>query len=85
MDDAPNPQAALQDRIGYRFTNQHLLEGALTHPSAGIVKAAADLGAGYERLEFLGDRVLGLVIAELLLERFPEEVTSKMTLVHVGI
>jgi len=73
MNAAPNPKAALQDRIEYRFSNQHFLEGALTHPSAGLVKAAVELGAGYERLEFLGDRVLGLVIAELLIERFPSD------------
>ena len=66
---------ALQDRIGHRFRNRALLESALTHPSAktaAAVAAAAD-GAGYERLEFLGDRVLGLAVAELLTERFPTE------------
>ena len=66
MDDGLDPSALLQERIGYRFANQHLLAGALTHPSAGVIKAAVKLGAGYERLEFLGDRVLGLVMAEAL-------------------
>lgn len=73
MVNAPNPSAALQDRIGYQFADKRLLEGALTHPSAGSVDAVAALGAGYERLEFLGDRVLGLIVAELLLERFPKD------------
>jgi ribonuclease-3 len=73
MGDIANLSEDLQTRIGYRFNNLHLLDGALTHPSSGIAKGAAKLGAGYERLEFLGDRVLGLVIAELLLERFPAD------------
>lgn len=61
--------AALMDRLGHRFRDRHLLEEALTHPSS--------LGRGrldtYERLEFLGDRVLGLALAELLMTRFPSE------------
>ncbi len=68
------PSVALQDRIGYTFQSPRLLLGALTHPSAPeATRAIAAAGAGYERLEFLGDRVLGLVIAELLLERFQAE------------
>lgn len=59
---------SLEDRIGYQFRNRRLLELALTHRSAG---SASD--GSYERLEFLGDRVLGLVIADLLLKRFPGE------------
>lgn len=70
MQDAPSVGADLQERIGYKFANPYLLTGALTHPSSGIDKVAAKHGAGYERLEFLGDRVLGLVIAELLCEQF---------------
>ena len=54
---------ALQDRLGHRFAEQELLRQALTHPSAE--------GASYQRLEFLGDRVLALVIAGWLLESFP--------------
>ena len=56
----------LENRIGHTFTDKTLLKTALTHSSTG-----AD--ANYERLEFLGDRVLGLVIAELLYARFPNE------------
>jgi len=71
-----NPAAArkaLQARIGYVFNEPRLLTGALTHPSAPDAGGAAWRGYGYERLEFLGDRVLGLVIAELLLSEFTEE------------
>jgi ribonuclease-3 len=63
--------AQLQERLGYRFANGALLERALTHPS---VSADRDhRGGDYERLEFLGDRVLGLVVAEMLFVKFPQE------------
>lgn len=52
------------ERIGYEFSNTDNLLRALTHSSAGK--------GNYERLEFLGDRVLGLVIAQLLFAEFPE-------------
>ncbi|MFV3073269.1 ribonuclease III [Niveispirillum fermenti] len=63
---------ALQDILGHRFADQARLVEALTHPSVGGVNRRA-VGKGYERLEFLGDRVLGLIVAEWLLERFPKE------------
>jgi ribonuclease-3 len=53
--------AELESRLGYSFTDRALLERALTHASVG--NGVED----YERLEFLGDRVLALVIAETLL------------------
>lgn len=56
--------------LGHRFAKPELLAEALTHRSA----ARAELHQfGYERLEFLGDRVLGLVIADQLLKSFPDE------------
>jgi ribonuclease III len=61
----------LQERLGYRFTDKALLERALTHPSVSADREHR--GGDYERLEFLGDRVLGLVVAELLFQRFPHE------------
>ncbi len=61
----------LQDRLGHRFADQALLVRALTHPS--VSADPSHRGGDYERLEFLGDRVLGLVVAEMLFERFPEE------------
>jgi ribonuclease-3 len=61
----------LLDALGHRARNPSLFLEALTHPSAkGLPDASRD---SYERLEFLGDRVLGLVIADLLLSAFPEE------------
>ncbi len=62
---------ALSEVLGHRFARRDLLIEALTHKSA-----AGDGNAnrfGYERLEFLGDRVLGLIIADILLKRFPDE------------
>ena len=57
---------ALEERIGYEFGNRDLLITALTHSSA-----VNDAMASYQRLEFLGDRVLALVISEMLIEAFP--------------
>ena len=55
-------------RIGYQFSDLGLLESALTHASTdGEVKMS------YERLEFLGDRVLGLVISDLLIRTYDDE------------
>lgn len=60
------PSEQLETRIGHVFKDKTLLKTALTHSSVGAEY-------NYERLEFLGDRVLGLVVAELLYERFPAE------------
>ncbi|MCB1721191.1 MAG: ribonuclease III [Rhodospirillales bacterium] len=60
------PITELEARIAHRFQDSALIRVALTHSSAAA-------GYNYERLEFLGDRVLGLVIAELLYTRFPKE------------
>lgn len=60
----------LQDRIGYQFRDLGLLEHALTHRS----RAHEDASGGVidnESLEFLGDAVLGFVIADMLFQRFP--------------
>jgi ribonuclease-3 len=57
--------AVFQDRLGYHFQDTSRLEIALTHASTG--------DENYERMEFLGDRVLGLVIADILYKTFPTE------------
>lgn len=59
--------AAIEERTGHAFQDLELLSRALTHASARD-KAGFD----YQRLEFLGDRVLGLVVAEMLFEAFPD-------------
>jgi len=59
----------LEQLLGYRFHDRTLLIQSLTHPSFEHERA----GAGdYQRLEFLGDAVLGMVLAETLYQRFPE-------------
>ncbi|HYL60484.1 MAG TPA: ribonuclease III [Candidatus Acidoferrales bacterium] len=59
-------EVKLARSLGYRFARPELLETALTHPSAAV---GSDVH--YERLEFLGDAVLDLAIADLLMRKFP--------------
>ena len=59
----------LEAQLGYRFSDPGLLERALTHASA--LSPAKRIANSYQRLEFLGDRVLGLVVADLLYRRLP--------------
>ena len=59
-------RALLQNTINYSFGDEALLRTALTHASRSD-------NTTYERLEFLGDRVLGLVVAEILYAKFPKE------------
>jgi len=60
----------LEERLGYSFASRELLEQALTHRSFGHENPDRG-GKDYERLEFLGDAVLDLVIGHVLFERFP--------------
>jgi ribonuclease III len=62
---------AFEAALGYRFKDRSLIERALTHSSARAGKSNnRNATADNERLEFLGDRVLGLAVAELLTETF---------------
>ena len=63
---------SLEDRIGRRFKDRSLLELALTHAGA-----AGGLESN-ERLEFLGDRVLGLIVAKMVYTRFPDETEASL-------
>lgn len=65
----PRKYKDLEKAIAHRFKDQKLLEMALTHAS---MRSGKGKRTDNERLEFIGDRVLGLVIAELLSERYPE-------------
>jgi ribonuclease III len=58
----------LSERLGYAFTDHAVLELALKHASA---RPGLNANEDNERLEFLGDRVLGLAVAELLIQSFP--------------
>ncbi len=64
--------AALQERIGHFFAEPVLLLRALTHVSALPAAQAQRRVDSYQRLEFLGDRVLGLAVCEMLFHQFPE-------------
>lgn len=69
--------AALERRLGHAFADPLLLETALRHRS---VAAGPDRAkASNERLEFLGDRVLGLILAHALVDRFPEAPEGTLT------
>lgn len=63
--------AALEERLGYTFKNRGLLREAMTHGSAN--DGARAPRRSYDRLEFLGDRVLGLIVAERLLAEHSHE------------
>lgn len=65
MSGQKNEIAKLEARIGHRFDDQALLQRAITHSSA--VAPINRTQSSYQRLEFLGDRVLGLVVADRLL------------------
>jgi ribonuclease-3 len=67
----PDAAKAIEPRLGYRFADRSLLTEALTHSSA--IAAARHRRRTSERLEFLGDRVVGLAVAELLFRRYPHE------------
>ena len=63
-----------QDAIGYKFNSADLLHSALTHASGANNRLTSN-----ERLEFLGDAILGSVICELLYHRFPQYLEGDLT------
>jgi ribonuclease-3 len=69
--------AALQQRLGYQFRDENLLRLALTHPSVAH-ESGQDL-ENNQRLEFLGDAVLGLVMTQRLYDQFPESDEGSLT------
>jgi ribonuclease III len=83
MAGAPASLALLEEALGHTFDKSELLLEALTHPSA--VRRRGISRRGYERLEFLGDRVLGLIVAELLWRRFPTEAEGELTRRHTHL
>jgi len=62
--------AAIEQRIGHVFNDPSLLATAFTHVSA--LKAARSRTDSYQRLEFLGDHVLGLIVSDMLYRTFPK-------------
>lgn len=67
---------AVEKIVGHTFSDRELLEHALTHPSA---VEGRSVSASYERLEFLGDSILGAIIATEVFERFPTMDEGELT------
>ncbi len=80
------PTTKFQEALGHKFADPALLREALTHASANMPFRGQGgiplVSANYERLEFLGDRVLGLVVADILLERYPREAEGALAKRH---
>ena len=72
--EGPVDLAGCQDRIGYMFRDESLLQGALTHASGAAHRLASN-----ERLEFLGDAILGFIVCERLYRLFPESLEGDLT------
>lgn len=100
MTEASHDLAGLAARLGHRFARPDLLADAVTHPSVGGLArpvrggragakgagtATRPAGTAYERLEFLGDRVLGLAIATWLLQRHPDEAEGDLARRHAAL
>lgn len=80
---APSPAELLdgcQAVLQYRFQNVELLKSALTHASGANSRLASN-----ERLEFLGDAVLGLVVCERLFEKFTSFLEGEMTRIKSSV
>ena len=68
----------LQKRLGYSFKDEALLRLALTHPSVVNMK-------NNQRLEFLGDSILGAIVAGIIYEQFPEEKEGELARRHAAL
>lgn len=75
-----NKFQGLEEKFGYTFQNPKYLEQALTHSSE-----TPDIHRNYERLEFLGDRILGVTIADVLCRTFPDEPEGSLAQRFVGL
>lgn len=71
------PLSTLEEKLGYQFREQKLLNQALTHRSYGA--------NNYERLEFLGDAILNFVVADALYEQFPGAQEGQLSRLRAGL
>ena len=83
------PQSAAAERIehiericNHTFANRELITAAITHPSA---VEHLPVSASYERLEFLGDSILGAIVATDLFERFRDMDEGKLTRLKISL
>jgi len=79
---SPDPSSECESRIGYRFSDRRLLALALTHRSFANEQRDVEHN---ERLEFLGDAVLGLVTADWLFGRYPERTEGELALAKAAL
>ena len=79
-----NTLKQFQEIIGYRFTDEKKLKTALTHSSFANENKAANVKYN-ERLEFLGDSVLGLVVSRYIFENFPRLPEGKLTKMRAAV
>ncbi len=76
-------RARIEAWVEHDFSDESVLIEALTHPSA--TRRGKNAPRNNQRLEFLGDRVLGLVVAHLLIARFPHEEEGPLSRRHAGL
>ena len=72
--------AACEERIGYRFRDRSLLQAAVTHASGAQHRLASN-----ERLEFLGDSILGFVVCDRLYQEFPDSLEGDLTRIKSAV
>lgn len=80
QDSNSEPLQGCEDALGYAFTNQALLKAALTHASSADTRLQSN-----ERMEFLGDAVLGIVVCELLYEQLPDAMEGELTKIKSAV
>jgi ribonuclease III len=78
--DDSRPSADCEEILGYRFKNLTLLQEALTHASGADHRLASN-----ERLEFLGDAILGAIVCELLFRKFPDYLEGDLTKIKSSV
>ena len=74
--------AHIEEIVGHHFANERLVVSAITHPSAAESKLPS---ASYERLEFLGDSVLGAMIAIDIFERYPSMDEGQLSMLKIAL
>lgn len=85
MEKLPRPLGEFEERIGYRYSNINLLETALTHSSfANEMKPKGVKVEFNERLEFLGDSVLSIIVSDYLFRHFPELPEGDLTRIRAS-
>jgi ribonuclease-3 len=84
MNDIDSRVERIQKTIGYTFTNRELLRQTFTH-SSYVHEADGARFSDYERLEFLGDAVLGMIVSEYLYAAYPEHDEGQLTRIKCAV